>query len=293
MARSVGISPACFRRAFFFPVGCLLLAATAGFGAAPPQKMPELAQWGKPDAAEAQRIVGLVRESGIAGDHYLDFELQALPRRGAESVYRGRYWGSRTAAGAIARIELADATGAVHRFIVANGAAPAVWRARPPAYASEALGGDELFAPLLPGLEVSAFDLQLPYLFWPGPRVERITRLRGRPAYEFLFPAPSGTGGGVAAVRAFLDTQFNAMLQTEVLGPRGTVLRSFALQSFKTVGRQPLPKVLDYRNETTRDKSRLTVLAAALEQTFPRGLFEPAALGRDAAVPAGAVRLEP
>jgi hypothetical protein len=293
MLPTVGFAPASLRRAFFLAGLAVLAAPPAVFPAAPPQKLPELAQWGKPDAAEAARIVGLVRGSGIAGDHYLEFELQALPRRGTETTYRGRYWGSRAAAGAISRIELTDAAGAVHRYLVANGPQPAVWRTRPPVLAAERLGGDELFAPLLPGLELSAFDLQLPYLYWPGPRVERIARLRGRPAYEFLFPAPPGTGGGVGAVRAFLDTQFNAMLQSEVLGADGTVLRSFALQSFKTVGKQPLPKVLDYRNEKTRDKSRLTVVAAALDLALPAGVFEPATLDRNAGVPGSAVRLEP
>ncbi len=286
-------APASFRRAFFLAGWVALTAASVGFAAAPPQKLPELAQWGKPDAAEAARIVGLVRGSGIAGDHYLEFELQALPRRGAEITYRGRYWGTRAAAGAISRIELTDAAGAVHRYLVANGPQPSVWRMQPPASAAVRLGGDELFAPLLPGLEVSAFDLQLPYLYWPGPRVERIARLRGRPAYEFLFPAPAGTGGGVGAVRAFLDTQYNALLQSEVLGADGAVLRSFSLQSFKTVGGQPLPKVLDYRNERTRDKSRLAVVGAALDLALPAGVFDPATLDRNAGVPGSAVRLDP
>ena len=118
----------------------------------------------------------------------------------------------------------------------------------------------------MPGTDISAFDLQMPFLFWPGATVERITRVWGRPANAFLFRAPEVIGEGesaVAAVRAYLDTQFNALMQTELIGPAGRVLKTSYLVSLKKVEEQQVPRQMDYRNELTRDKKRLEVSAVA------------------------------
>jgi hypothetical protein len=262
-------------RAFFFPA----LVLAPAFAAAPPARPPELAQVGLPDAAEVREILQQFRQTDVAGDYFLDFELHTLPRRGEETVYRGRLWGGRNATGAIVRVELVDAAGAVRRLLVQNGERAAVWR-----FADgrmEQLGTAALFEPVLPGSELTAFDIQRPYLYWPDATLEKLLRIRGRPAHAFVFRAPAAFAAQhseVAAVRAYLDTQFNALVQSELLGPNREVLKTMSLLELKKVGEQWIPKVIDWRNEQTGNKARFVVTGAALNLDFGPALFEPAKL---------------
>mgnify|MGYP000078052560 CR=1 FL=1 len=288
MAPSRRNTPAHFRRAFLF---IAVAFCTIAFAAAPPARAPDLAQTGKPDAAEAARLLEQFRGAGVPGEYFLDFALHALPRRGEEQVYQGRLWGGRNEEGAISRVELTDGAGRIHRLLIQNGERAAVWRWQD----GKAIrfGVAELFQPLIPGVEVTAFDVQMPFLYWPAATLERISRIRGRPAHAFLFKAPadfSAQTTEVAAARAYLDTQFNALMQTELISNNGRVLKTFSLVSLKTLDRQPLPKSADYRNEITRDKTRLVVNGAALNVKVPAGTFDAAALGRDLPLPAGVVR---
>ncbi|MBL9199189.1 MAG: hypothetical protein JNL39_01730 [Opitutaceae bacterium] len=258
---------------------------------------PELAQIGKPGPEEAARLITQFRTSGIAGDYYLEFELRDLPRRRAETpVLRGRWWGSRNDRGALGRIEITDASGAVHRLVLQNGDGAAAWRAAGAGPAR--LDAGALLAPLVPGAEVTTFDVLMPFLFWPAPRIDRIVRKLGRPTYEFVFAPPPGyvaAGVDLGAVRAYFDTKFNAPLEIETLGAAGRVVRTFAVLSLQAVGRQTLPKAIDYRNEVTRDKTRLQLTAAALDLALPTAIFDPATLMQPAGAPEAGrlVRIEP
>ncbi|HUR56637.1 MAG TPA: hypothetical protein VM029_02935 [Opitutaceae bacterium] len=238
-------------------------------------------------ATEAARILGEFRNSGVPGQYYLEFELRALPRRGEERVYQGRLWGMRNAQGPISRVELTDAGGAKHRLLVQNGERAAVWR-----WANgraTGLGVTELFAPVIPGVELTAFDLQMPFLYWPDAKLQGVDKVRGRPAHTFLFRAPpefAAQHPEVAAARASLDTQMNALVQTELLDRNGKVLKRFSPLSLKVVDKQVLPKTIDFRNEATGDKARMQTTAAALGLELPPAMFAPASLAEDARPPA-------
>ena len=263
--------------------------------AAPAPKPPELAQLGKPTEAEAAKLIEQFRNSGLPGDYYLEFELRGLPRRGEGITLTGRWWGSRNAAGALSRIELTDGAGVAHRLLLQNGERPAVWRWSGGRVAQ--VGVADLMEPLVPGVEISAFDLQMPFLYWPGATVEKITRTLGRPSHVFLFPAPAAfaaQNSGVSAMRANFDTQFNVPMQTEII-VNGTVTKTLALLSLKTVEKQTLPKAADYRNEVTRDKTRLQITGAALNLQWPLAVFDPATLAQPASPPAPGriTRIEP
>ena len=296
MGQSRHISPATFWRAFFF-----LAIGLAGFAnvravAAGAASTAPLAQIGKPDEAGARELVERFRAAGITGDYYLEFELQALPRRGEARTYRGRLWGSRNEQGAITRIQLLDASGQNVRWLLQNGSTPGVWSFR--AGQVVALPDKAALAPLIEGVELSAFDLLMPYLYWPDFQLTRIERVRGRPAHAFVFRPPAAFGQihpEVSEVRAFLDTQFNALMQAERLGANGQVLATFALGELKKIGEQWMLKSVDLRNETTRDKTRFLVTAAALNLEFAPALFEPARLNDDVPAPRSdrLVRLDP
>lgn len=259
-------------------LGVLAVATGTGFGAAP-SAPPELSQLGKPNAAEAARILEQFRHSGIAGQYFLDFELRAMPRRGEERLFSGRLWGGRNEQGAISRVEIVDGENRTHRLLVQNGARATVWRLTDSGVV--ALGTAALFAPVIPGVEVTAFDLQMPFLYWPDAELQSVSRILGRPAYAYFFRPPmkfSAEHREVGAARAFLDTQFNALLQTQLLAVDGRVLKTFSLVSLKTVDRQPVPKAVDFLNGKTRDKTRLQVRGVAFNLDLSPALFEPSAL---------------
>ena len=267
-------------------VAAALLSSWQVVFAAAPTRPPELAQVGKPDEREAARLIEEFRNSGIPGEYFLEFELRSLPRRGEGRTYKGRWWGSRNDQGAITRIEIQDASGTAHRLLLQNGERAAVWRlvqGRP-----VEVGIEDLMTPLIPGIEISAFDLQMPYLYWPDTSVEKITRVLGRPSNAFVFPAPAKfreQHTDISAARAYLDTQFNVPMQSEIIGRNGRALKTWSVLSLKTVEKQTLPKAVDYRNETTRDKTRLQITAAALHLQLPDSLFQPSSLAQPGATP--------
>jgi hypothetical protein len=129
--------------------------------------------------------------------------------------------------------------------------------------------------------------------------VEKITRSNlGRPANLFVFQPPrefAAQHPEIGSVRANLDTAFNALVQSEVLGPDARVVKSFSLLSIKRLGEQAVPKQVDYRNEKTRDKTRLQITGAALRLNLPVEIFEPANLAQPAPRPPAAqiVRIDP
>ena len=270
----------------------LLIAGLDRLPAAAPNRPPELSQVGKPGDLEAARILEQFRQAGIAGSFYLAIELRSLPRRGEERVFPGRLWGGREAGGSVFRLELEDGQGGTHRLILRNGVEGGVWRWS--AGRVEQVVPAASVAPLFPGVEVSAFDLQMPFLYWPEAQLEKLARAFGRPAYSYLFKAPPDfleQGAGVAAARAYLDTQFNALMQTELVAANGGVLKTFYLVSLKKVGAQYIPRQADYRNELTRDKTRFQVTGAALNLSVPAGAFAPAALAEPWAPPPGSLVL--
>ena len=289
MASSGKFTPAILWRAFFI-LAFSVRAWAAGPSITPPSN---LAQVGLPDAAEAQRILSQFRQSGIAGVYYLEFELRELPRRGEELVMRGKLWGGRNDQGAVTRIVLVDGVGAEHRFLLQNGPQATVWRWG--AGRAAPLEVSALFEPIVPGVELSAFDLQMPFLFWPEAKVVSITRIRGRPAHAFVFRPPTAFASkysAVASVRSYFDAQFNAPTQTELLDPSDYVIKTLALLDLKKVAGQYIPKSFEVRDEITRNKTRLVVMAAALNLEIADQWFSPATLGNDPA-PIKPVRLDP
>lgn len=270
-------APAHLRRAFFVAA---LLNGTTIFSAAPAAKV---------DSFTAAQILEQVRSLDIPGDSYWEFELHALPRRGEEKVYKGRTWSGHNDQGAnsIKRIELDDGSGRKIRLLLQNGARSAVWRKSDGPVAL--LGTADLFVPLLPGLELTAFDLQMPFLYWPNATLERVQTVRGRAAHVFVFRPPpdfAAQNSQVAAGRIFVDTQLSALVQAELLDKDNRVLKRFSPLSLKTVERQTLPKTVDFRNEATGDKARLEMTAVAMGLTHPATLFQPATLEEDIRPPA-------
>jgi hypothetical protein len=175
-----------------------------------------------------------------------------------------------------------------------GGANPALWRwTKGTGAKAELVGIDALFEPV-GGTDLTAFDLQMPFLYWPDAVYEGLARVHGRPAHQFLFYPPADVAQHnplLRGVRTYLDTQYGALVQAELIGGDDRPLKVLSLLDLKKVGDQWIPKTVDFRNEATRNKTRFAVTAAALNQSFSAAVFDSAQLPEAAATPAELVKL--
>ena len=256
------------------------LAPAQDKGFRPP---PKFVGGGKPDQAEGAKILAEFRQMGIAGTYWLAFELRVMPRKGAERTVAGEIVGRPGVRGPVTRLSVDR-----QRWLIQGGTDAAVWRAEagsPP----QALTPVESLQPVA-GTDLTPFDLQMPFLNWTDFVYEGLTRARGRPAHSFVLYPPKELAAvrpDLTGVRVLIDTQFEKLMQAEMLGGKGTAEKTISLLDLKKVGEQWIVKSLDLVNNLTRDKTRFNVTAAALGLELPGTAFEAAALsGVAPAIPA-------
>ena len=227
------------------------------------------------------------RQSLWAEPTYIEFDLRQMPRRGDEHLFRGRLWGARNDAGSVTRIEVdVGAGGFTHRVLIQSGPDPAIWVSDGPVAGVRSEGAE--LAPLAPGLEMTPFDVQMPYLYWLDVDLAGVARIRGRTAFNYVFTPPaefSSESPGIRSVRVYLDTQYDALMQSEVSGPGGNLSKTLSLLELRKVGDRWIPKDVDVRNEVTRDKTRLSMTAVAVGIPVDPAAFDPSQLGAPLAKP--------
>jgi hypothetical protein len=283
-------APAVPWRAFF--VAAFLASASSIVAGPTPgqtnQTPTKYLQFGKPDQEEGKQALAAFQQAGIAGQYYLEFELRVMPRRGEERSVEGRLWGARNDQGAITRISVDGPNSTERRLLLQNGADAKVWGVDFKEGGSSQTRIVDDFEPLIPGVELTAFEIEMPFIYWTDAVLEKLVSLRSRPTHVFLFRPPANwqkDHSDVSGVRVYLDTQFNVPVQTEMLGREGRVVKTLSLVDLKKVGDQYIPKSIDLRNDLTRDKVRFQVIGAALNQHFPAEIFAPAHLADPAPRP--------
>ena len=285
-----------FYRAFF----CLLLAALRPELAAqvtgyrPP---PRYTSGGTADQAKGAQILETFRHAGIAGSYWLSVELRIMPHQGPERTVTGEFFGTRTDQGPLSRLILVGEAGP-RSWLIQGGPQPALWLSDgvTPAAGSKPEADDKLLTPIdgSQGTDLTPFDLQMPFLYWTDFVYEGIARVRGRPADSFVLYPPTDLAArqpGLTGVRVFIDTQFQALVQAELLGAKGGAEKTISILDLKKVGEQWLVQSIDLRNNLTRDKTRFTVKAAALNLDLPGAVFDPAQLAT-APMPVPAEKIE-
>lgn len=276
-------------RKIIFLVPAVVLAMTAARAQQRFLPQPDYVQLSPPDQAEGRRILEEFRAKGIiAGDYFLAFQLHVLPRRGGERILTGRLWGTHNDEGPLSRMELAaDPDKKTElRLLVQSGPSPAVWKWDGTGAASP-MDVSAFFAPV-GDTNLTAFDLQMPFLYWTDFVYEGLTRVLGRPAHRFLLRPPPDFAAkypALTGVRVYLDTQFIEPVQMELIGGHGQVFKTITLLELKRIGEEWIPKSFDVRDEVTRNKTRFVVTGAALGLKLPAGIFAPAELSSPAAAP--------
>jgi hypothetical protein len=265
---------------------------------------PKYFQLGEPDQKEGAAILEAMRGVRPEGDYYLEFELRVLPRSGDGPVIPGRLWGGRNGEGPLSRLSLltskegagddGETKSVESRILVQGGPRPAAWR-WPAADGSSVIAVDDaaLFTPLA-GTHLSAFDLQMPFLYWTDFVFEGKTRLKNSPVNTFLLYPPASLAKhrpDLAGIWVYLDPQYNALVQAEQIGAGERVLKTFWAGGFVKVDERWIPRSFELRDETTRDKTRFWVTAAALNLDFSAAMFDPGALATGLRPPAPLKRL--
>lgn len=235
------------------------------------------------DRAEGEAFLANFRRSGMEADYAWDFRLAVRPRRGAETVYLGRLWGTWTEAGPVTRVRIAEPGAAVVDLLLLNGAEPQAWRWDETCQTAQLVTGAALFEPILPASDYTIFDLIMPFVYWPEWEYEGTAKVRGRPAHHFLMYPPDGDPARERAggVRMVVDAGFNALLRAELVNETGRALRAFSVVSFKKVNDHWIVRSIDLTDSVTRDRTRFEVTAAAVGLVLPGDMFLPEAVGRE------------
>jgi hypothetical protein len=227
-----------------------------------------------PSDAEGATILSGLREVGLGGPYYLEFDLQIMPRRGKDRRMSGRWFGDRNATGPVTRVELWPEINQSDVWLVQSGPSPAVWH-RNAEGAFDRVEGSIAVQPIL-DTQISPADLQTPFMYWTDFVYEGLARFRGRPTHVFLLYPPENqldAYPGIGGARIYVDTQFGALSQVLWVDPGGSALKTITILDLKRVGEQWIVKTFEVRNDRTRDKTRFTVSAAALNTSLPGSLF--------------------
>ena len=239
---------------------------------------PSYAQAGEPDQAEGSRILAEFRALGIAGDYALDFELRVMPRRGKERLVSGRMIGAREGGSDVTLVRFDTGMDVrPNSILFRKGPGGGVWTHDGNAAEARKLEAEGMFAPVA-DTDLTAFDLTMPFLEWFDVVYEGIERLRGRPSHRFIAYPPAAIANarpGLTGVRFHLDAQFNALVQAELIGEAGAVLKTITVLELKRTQDQWVVKTIDVRDDVSRDKTRFRVTAAALGINNPRVIFQP------------------
>jgi hypothetical protein len=123
-----------------------------------------------------------------------------------------------------------------------------------------------------------------------------VNHMLGRPTNGFVFQPPAdflAAHPELLAVRAYLDRAYNAPIRIQLLGPDQRVRKTISLVMLKKVAGQWLPTALDFRDELTRNKTRLSLTAAAFASPLAAPWFQPDHLADPDRPPAGIVPVDP
>lgn len=236
---------------------------------------------------EGAAILAHFRQLGIAGDYFLSFQLEVLPRRGARHTVPGAMWGTRIGNSPTFRAEIARSGTNQHaRLLSRNGPEAEAWRVFGQGPVEKV--GERQALESLAGTGISVFDLQMPFLYWPRHVYEGTTTVRGRSAHAFLvYPTPEFAAAhpDIAGVRLYLDAKFHALMQAVFLNSDGEPHRKMTVLDLKKLGGRWIVKTIEVRDEESRNKVRFEVKGAALGLDLSNALFTPEMLEQSVAPP--------
>jgi hypothetical protein len=127
------------------------------------------------------------------------------------------------------------------------------------------------------GSEFSYYDLALPFLRWPNPKmIDPDDRVRGRDCFAI---ESSAEGQPYTRVKIWIDKEYFALLRAEAFDKNGNLVRRFAVTSFKKIGEAWVPRGLEAailppgQSLPNQQKSRLEVYEGDYGTPLPAEWF--------------------
>jgi hypothetical protein len=236
------------------------------------------------------RRVTRLRNQRLTGDYCFKFELVHLPRRGEEFCYIGYLYGTWTNSGPLYRLYFPDINQSSKdsqssqkpsqsnalQFLIQSGKTPSVWVAENGKVRQ--LTTQDSINPLLSDGIITAFDLQMPFIFWTQTAYEGSGKIHGRPAYSLLaLPDNDTQYPGIQSVRVVVDRDFNALMRVDILDKNNEALRSLKVEKLKKIQDEWIIRSLDIKS-SNGDRNRFQILQAAVNLSIPQEYFQSSAL---------------
>ena len=211
-----------------------------------------------------------------------------MPRRGEESFSTGIVSGPFLGHGHCrVRLDGIPEQKQSSTYLFQNQANPKAWKIFEGDGKPTQLIGADFFAPLVPGMNQSAFDLLMPFVFWEG-KYEKSGKVAGRPAHLFHFPFPEWVvreNPDWTHLTLGLDDAYDLPLRVETFGQSYVPDRTYILQSFKKVQSRWIVKAIDCKDRLSRSTTRLEITAAAMDLDLDPALFTSEGLVRPIQLP--------
>lgn len=290
--RVIRVIPYLLDRFFFFCLAAGLFAFTSLLGERPFPARGFAKILSKSEAADRlesyRSFVGRdLNRSAFHSAYAFRFRLRHMPRRGAEFFRTGTIYGMALGHG-LSRVDVDPLTGQGQsiNFLLRNGPKPKAWIRLPNAL-PRMMREEELFKPLIEGMNQSPFDLLMPFVFWEAEYIKS-GRVAGRPSHLYSFSSPiwvKNIRPDINKIVMALDKSYEAPLRIETFAQLNVPDRTFILNSFKKVSDQWIVKSLDCKERITRSNTRFEVTAAAINLDVDRILFSPNGLLQQPLVP--------
>ena len=208
----------------------------------------------------------------------LQFQLRHMPRRGSETVKTGILYGPFLGCG-VSRLSVVrdSQKNNFSNFLLKNGEDPKFWNVTSNELQPILISPEESLAPLVQGMNQTAFDLLMPFVFWSG-EYKNSGKVAGRPAHIFSFTCPpwiTKVKPHWQNITLALDDAYDAPLRVEILGKSQIAERTLILRKFKKVGNRWIVKEIDCHDRKSRSVTRMTVTSAALGLDLDQTLFLP------------------
>lgn len=208
----------------------------------------------------------------------LQFQLRHMPRRGNETVKTGILYGPFLGCG-VSRLSVVrdSQKNNFSNFLLKNGEDPKFWNITSNELQPILISPEESLAPLVQGMNQTAFDLLMPFVFWNG-EYKNSGKVAGRPAHIFSFTCPpwiTKVKPHWQNITLALDDAYDAPLRVEILGKSQIAERTLILRKFKKVGNRWIVKEIDCHDRKSRSVTRMTVTSAALGLDLDQTLFLP------------------
>ena len=208
----------------------------------------------------------------------LQFQLRHMPRRGSETVKTGILYGPFLGCG-VSRLSVVrdSQKNNFSNFLLKNGEDPKFWNVTSNELQPILISPEESLAPLVQGMNQTAFDLLMPFVFWNG-EYKNSGKVAGRPAHIFSFTCPpwiTKVKPHWQNITLALDDAYDAPLRVEILGKSQIAERTLILRKFKKVGNRWIVKEIDCHDRKSRSVTRMTVTSAALGLDLDQTLFLP------------------